>query len=120
MSKDIRINRGADFVMDVTIVNYVDVDYEALCYIKKSANDPQPIVNCTITKLVVGTGCKFRASLTAAETLLLKTRGISPMDHEQYVYDVIVKDTSGQIVRILEGYAWVSPGVSIEVEESNG
>lgn len=113
MNTDIRINRGATFVMDVEIANYVDVSYSACCYIKKSANDPEPVVQGLITKIEENPGCYFRVSFTPEETLLLKTTGISPMELSQYVYDIIVTDSSNQIIRILEGYAWVSPGVTI-------
>lgn len=99
--------------MDIDVPNYVDISYTAQCYIKRSANDPDPIVECLITKIEENPGCYFRVSLTPEETLLLKTTGNSPMDPSPYVYDIIIKDTAEQIIRIVEGYAWVHPGVTL-------
>lgn len=114
MSQDIRINKGADFLMNVTVLGYTGPSYTALCQIKKSANDPTPFLSCTITKLDENPGCKFEAALTAAQTATFKTKGVSPMEPEQYVYDAIVINEAGLIVRVIEGYAWVYPNVSSE------
>lgn len=113
MGQDLRINRGADFAVNVTLVGYTELSYTALCYIKRSANDPLPVVTPTITKILENPGCKFQVSLTGNETLGLITKGNSYADLERYVYDIIVTGPLGQVVRILEGYVFVSPGVSI-------
>lgn len=116
MGQDLRINRGADFAVNVTLLGYTDLSYTARCYIKKSAKDLTPVVTPSITKIIENPGCKFRVSLTGAETLNLVTKGNSYADLERYVYDIVVLNPLGQTVRILEGYVFVSPGVSIEVQ----
>lgn len=118
MNTDLTIRKGATFAIAVEVPGIDDPDYTALCYIKKSANDLMPLLECTIVKILpvppaIGPVCYFRVSLTAEQTLTLKTSGVSPMNLEQYVYDIIVSDSAGQIVRVLEGYIWVSPGVTV-------
>jgi hypothetical protein len=113
MGYNMAIKRGADFAAVITLVGYTDLSYTALCYIKKSANDPLPVVTPLITKITEDPGCVFRVSLTAAETLALLTKGASYADTERYVYDITVRNPEGRVVRILEGYVFVSPGVTI-------
>jgi len=112
MGQDLRINRGADFAAVITLVGYTDFEYTAVCYIKKSARDPLPVVECTITKILENPGCKFKISLTADQTLSLVTKGDSYANLERYVYDILIRNPNSDIARILEGYVFVSPGVS--------
>jgi len=112
MGQDLRINRGADFEAIITLVGYTDFSYTAVCSIKRSARDADPVVECTITKILENPGCKFKISLTADQTLLLVTKGDSYANLERYVYDILIRNPNSKIVRILEGYIFVSPGVS--------
>lgn len=113
MNTDLRINKGATFEIEVDVANYVGPSYTALAYIKKSANDVTPYIECTITKVAENPGCIFRVELTAEQTKTFKTTGNSPMEPEPYVYDIIVMDPDNKVVRVLEGYALVYPGVTI-------
>ena len=113
MNTDIRINKGATFEIEVDVANYIGSSYTAKAWIKKSANDVVPYIECTVVKVAENPGCIFRVELTAEQTKSFKTTGNSPMEPEQYVYDIIVMDPDNKIVRVLEGYAWVHPGVTI-------
>jgi len=113
MGQDLNINRGADFAVNITLLGYADLSYTALCYIKRSANDPLPVATPLITKIAENPGCIFQVSLTAEETLSLLTKGNSYADTERYVYDITIRNPNDRVVRILNGYVLVSPGVTI-------
>lgn len=117
MSQDITINRYADFLMNVNILGYTDTTYEAKAHIKKVATEVTPFMEFTITKLEENPGCMFSCSLTALQTADLVTKGITALDLERYVYDIVITDSVGRIFRVLQGNVLVSPGVTIAVVE---
>lgn len=73
---------------------------------------------CMLRKnYTANTGYTISVNLTAEGDVVLSAtaRATSDITPGRYVYDVISKDTSGQINRIVEGYVLINPAVSVFV-----
>lgn len=80
-------------------------------YIKASANDDTVVATPTTTIYDEANG-QIKAVLTTAQTGAITTEGTTYNDVLYCVYDVILTDTSGESVRVLNGTAQISPGVT--------
>lgn len=70
---------------------------------------------CTLRKnYTANTGYNFSVILTAGGDVILSSNSsvTSSIIPGRYVYDVVAKDQSGEVSRIVEGYAHVTPSVS--------
>lgn len=121
VTKDILINQGADFRMQVRLCTgtknkYVPIDitgYIFECKIRESADSDEVLgeAKCHIIDAEHGLmEIFFDDSVTGQ----LPTDGTTYDETEQYVWDLYATVPEGDTIRILNGYCYVSPGVSYD------
>jgi hypothetical protein len=112
------IQQNADFILtlDLTDANGIPLNltgYSARASIKNTPQDTLPLVSFTIVfdpNPLLG---KLVISLTAAQTKLLPANGARYNKTTSYLWDFLLVDASGKVVRLLEGTVNVSPGVTV-------
>lgn len=79
--------------------------------IRDSANSNVVIAAPTIFIFDIDNGW-LKALLTAAQTGSISVSGQTYQMVSDYVYDVLMDDPSGEPIRLFNGYAQISPGVT--------
>lgn len=105
---NIFIDQGATFSTTVTIEDGTSsaldlTNYTAIAQIRKTYQSTAS-VSFTVTFASDRTTGQITISLTDTQTAAL--------DEGRYVYDLIITDSSGTKIRVVEGIATVNPSVS--------
>ena len=113
---DILVNQGADYDIQLTIKDntgtVVDITgYSFLARIKESAESSTALAKFTQQEVDYKNG-QVRLHLESDDTSAIDTSGDSYSDTSQYYYDVLMSDNDGNTTRILNGSAYISPGIS--------
>ncbi|MPM97973.1 hypothetical protein SDC9_145154 [bioreactor metagenome] len=113
---DIYIEQGTTWQLDLTIQQSdgtpMDLTgYTGRCQIRSSAITQSESATPTVTVTDPVNG-KLTLSLSAEETSAIKVNGGSYASISQQVYDVELIDGMGRVMRILNGYARISPEVT--------
>ena len=114
------IYQGADWVVPVRVsnrINCVDTPIDLTgfvgeCSIKKYAGDDEPLAMATVTITDAADG-RFTISLTAEQTSMLITQGLTWKDTNVCQYDCyLFNEQTGERYRVLQGSVEVSPAVT--------
>ena len=113
---DIYIEQGTTWSIDLTIQqsNGQPMDltgYTGRCQIRSSAISQTILASPAVTVTDAKNG-KLTISLTADETAAIPVNGYSYSSVSQYVYDLELVDGMGRVMRLLNGYARISPEVT--------
>ena len=121
VTKDILINQGADYRMQVRLCKgtkseHTPIDitgYTFECKIRESADSDEVLgeAECHIVDAVTGL---MEVFFDDSVTGQLPTEGTTYDETEQYVWDLYATAPEGDTTRILNGYCYVSPGVSYD------
>lgn len=106
--QELFVEKGASYNMTITIdtTNSLPMDldnYNVKSYIKKSYYSSNNTAEFVVSMAEANTG---KVSLTLSPQV---TSNIAP---GRYVYDVLMKDSSNNVTRVLEGIVNVSPQVT--------
>ena len=110
------INQGDDFKFQIQVCTDdkipIDIsDYEFVCKVRETAEEEQIILEADYHIVQPELGI-VEFHFKDEDTLKIDTDGLDYSELNQYTYDVIQKDRQGNITRLLNGYLFVSPGVS--------
>ena len=105
--EELYIDQGSTFQYIITLSNpsggsFDLTSYDARASLKRSYKSSTS-TNFTVTYLDSATG-RIQIYLTDEATQLLKA--------SQYVFDVVIESSAGEIYRVIEGIAIVNPGVT--------
>lgn len=116
---NITIFQGADFVLPiqmmgddgVTPINITGCTFKA--QLRSVASSPDVIDDFDVTILDGSLG-EFEMTLTAEQTLAIPVQPSSMPNRTitNYCYDLFITYLNGQITRLLEGVAFISPDVT--------
>ena len=117
--KDILINQGADFDIQLTITQTsgtttVPVNitgYTFTAKVKETANDTDALATFTQEDVDYVNGI-VRLHLDGADTANITTDGDNYAKDSHYYWDVLMAPAGKNPQRILNGSAYVSPGIS--------
>lgn len=105
--EELYIEQGSTFQYIITLANPAGGAFNLTSYTARSqlrrSYKSVSAVDFTIT-YPDRAGGQIQLNLTDENTALLK--------HGNYVFDVIIESSSGEIYRVIEGIAFVNPGVT--------
>lgn len=113
---DFTINQGDDYYFQLEIKSDNDkpIDItgcEFRCKAKVSAEDENVAFTAEPT-IISGKDGKVLFHFKDEDTRLIDTDGDTYAKHKKYTYDVLMKNTQGDVTRLLNGTIFVSPGIS--------
>lgn len=120
--KDIMIYQGADFTMQLqfktkdendTVSNIDVTGYKFQAAVRASAEDCKALATFTV-KDVDATNGIIELKIPAADTSKIDTTGDYYKQTDKFYWDLIMTDANGDTQRVVNGTAYVSPGISQE------
>lgn len=113
---DLKLNQGDDKYFQITIkdgsMNPVNITgYDFRCKAKTSAEDADVLFKAEPEILDAANGI-VRFHFKDEDTQKIDTDGDNYSVTNSYTYDVLMKDTNGDVTRLVNGTIYVSPGVS--------
>ena len=110
------INQGDDFKFQIQVCTDdntpIDIsDYEFVCRVRETAEEEQIILEADYHIVQPKLGI-VEFHFKDEDTSKIDTDGLDYSELNRYTYDVIQKDRQGNIIRLLNGYLFVSPGIS--------
>lgn len=116
---DITINQGSSFFLPVTVKKLDGTVYDLTSYaggrgqIRKYHRSVDAVISFTVTILTPKTAGQLTIALTPAQTATIPSGEIPTDDRSTYCYDIeIYKTADSEVLRILEGNAYISPEVT--------
>jgi hypothetical protein len=118
---DINIDQGADFYLLLTLSdstgNLMDLtSFVFVSELKRNISDPSAIVSFTFN-ILDQVANKGQVEMTMAKALIatipLDPQNFPDRNPEEFCYDIYMTDTTPFTERIIQGSAFVSPGVSV-------
>jgi hypothetical protein len=114
VTEPILIEQGATFSQ---ILDYLGGDltgYQGRCEIRRLPNDAAAVISTTVVLTQIDPadplGWQITSTLTATQTGTIPTTGKTHDDLERYIYDLEVYHAGGDVKRLVQGPAFVSPG----------
>lgn len=105
--EELYIDQGSTFQYTITLANPLGGGFDLTSY-ETRAQLKRSYKSLTAVDFVVSypdrTAGAFQLNLTDEATKALKSG--------QYVFDVVIENTGGEIYRVIEGIAFVDPGVT--------
>lgn len=114
---DIIIEQGATFVLPMTIKDWSCQPFNLTGWfgrgqVRKTHRSTTIVAHFAVTIVDALNGC-LEAVLTDEQTRDIPTGETTTEQRSKYVYDIeIEKASTGEVKRLLEGYAYVSPEVT--------
>ena len=114
---DLNINQGMTHKWEVTYTDDTDTPVDLTGYqgrgqIRMNVNSPDVLCTLTVTVVTPLSG-RVDVLLPASETEGLSLRGRTAQDRTEAQYDVeVFNPSSGKVVRLLQGSAFISPEVT--------
>ena len=110
------INQGDDFNFQIQVCTDdntpIDIsDYEFVCRVRETAEEEQIILEADYHIVQPELGI-VEFHFKDEDTSKIDTDGLDYSELNRYTYDVIQKDRQGNITSLLNGYLFVSPGIS--------
>lgn len=113
---DITINQGDDYPIQLVIKNKegkpVDItDNEYVLRVRENAQESNVIIEAKAKLLYPEMGI-VEFHFDNEDTALIPTEGEYYSDFSKYTYDIIQITPNGDVTRLLNGFLFVSPGIS--------
>lgn len=113
---DFNMNQGDDYRLQVQLKYDDDTPmnisgYEFKCRVRESAEDDNFIVEAE-PNIISETEGIVEFHFRDEDTSQIDTTGNDYSELNKYTYDILMKNPDGEVLRVLNGYVFVSPGVS--------
>ena len=114
---DITIEQGASYELPLTLQNsdgtaFNLTDYTGRGQLRKYHRSTSVVASFTVAITSPATLGQLTLSLTATETSVIPAGEEITDEKSKYVYDLEIVKSTGEVKRILNGYAFVSPEVT--------